>query len=60
MRSLWVRIDPVMQHLLKEVSLSGAISVNIASFEGKNETRKMDLSGSPVDKGDLVASYVSH
>ena len=39
---------------------SGVLTVDIASFEGKNETRKMDLSGSPVDKGDLVASYVSH
>ena len=39
---------------------SGVLSADIASFEGKNETRQMDLSGSPVDKGDLVASYVSH
>ena len=39
---------------------SGVLTVDIAPFEGKNETRQMDLSGSPVDKGDLVASYVSH
>ena len=50
----------MVQHLHKEVSVSGVLSVDIASFEGKNETRQMDLSGSPVDKGDSVASYVSH
>ena len=39
---------------------SGVLSADIVSFEGKNGTRQMDLSGSPVDKGDSVASYVSH
>ena len=50
----------MVQHLPKEVSLSGVLSADIASFEGRNETRRMDLSGSPVDKGDSVASHVSH
>ena len=50
----------MVQHLSKEVSESGVLSADIASFEGKNESRQMDLSGSPVDKGDPVASYASH
>ena len=41
LRFLWVRIDPVVQHLPKEVSVSGVFSTDIVSYEGKNETRLM-------------------